>query len=99
MSDSSPQTEEAGAREVFEETHIRIDPAEIREFRVRSAPDGTLLIFGLASRRTAAELPLFTATDETTDRVVRRTLTDMAFELHAEAGKAFFASELQNKSL
>lgn len=82
--------QEAGAREVLEETHIRIDPAEIREFRVRSAPDGTLLIFGLASPRTAAELPPFTVTEETTDRAVRRALTDMAFELHTEVGQAFF---------
>lgn len=40
--------QEAGAREVLEETHIVIGPEEIREFRVRSAPDGTLLIFGVA---------------------------------------------------
>jgi ADP-ribose pyrophosphatase YjhB (NUDIX family) len=82
--------QEAGAREVFEETHIRIDPAEIREFRVRSAPDGTLLIFGLARPRLVAELPPFAATDETTEREVRRELTGMAFQLHAETGEAFF---------
>lgn len=89
--------QEAGAREVFEETQVRIDPAEIREFQVRSAPDGTILIFGLASRRTAAELPPFTATEETTDRVVHSTFTDMAFKLHTEAGEAFFAMENDNR--
>lgn len=82
--------QEAGAREVFEETHLQIDPAEIREFQVRSAPDGTLLIFGLARPSGAATLPPFTVTDETTERVVRRELTGMAFELHAQAGEAFF---------
>ncbi len=82
--------QEAGAREVFEESHLEIDPAEIREFQVRSAPDGTLLIFGLANPRTAAQLPPFIPTAETTERVVRRELTDMAFELHAQAGRAFF---------
>ena len=82
--------QEAGAREVFEETHLEIDPADICEFQVRSAPDGTLLIFGLAKPRAVATLPLFTATNETTERVVRRELTEMAFELHTRAGEAFF---------
>ncbi len=82
--------QEAGAREVFEETRLEIVPDEICEFQVRSAPDRTLLIFGLAKPRAAATLPLFTATNETTERVVRRELTDMAFELHARAGEAFF---------
>ncbi|MCD4689748.1 MAG: NUDIX domain-containing protein [Desulfuromonadaceae bacterium] len=82
--------QEAGAREVLEETHLQIDPAEIREFQVRSAPDGTLLIFGLARPRGAGTLPPFSVTDETTERVVRRELAGMAFELHAQAGEAFF---------
>jgi ADP-ribose pyrophosphatase YjhB (NUDIX family) len=85
--------QEAGAREVLEETHVRIEPDEIREFRVRSAPDGTLLIFGLARPRSADELPPFAPTDETTERVVRRELVDMAFQLHAEAGMAFFGGQ------
>jgi ADP-ribose pyrophosphatase YjhB (NUDIX family) len=82
--------QQAGAREVFEESHVRIDPAEIRDFQVRSAPDGTLLIFGLARPRTAGQLPPFTATGETTERRVCRELTGMAFELHTLAGMAFF---------
>ncbi len=82
--------QEAGAREVREETHLQIDPSEIREFQVRSAPDGTLLIFGLAQPRTAEQLPPFRATTETTERVVRQELRDMAFELHRLAGEAFF---------
>lgn len=82
--------QEAGAREVLEETHVAVDPAEIREFRVRSAPDGTLLIFGLAAPRRAADLPDFEPTDETTERAVRCALNGMAFQLHAEAGMAFF---------
>ena len=38
--------QEAGAREVMEEPGLILAPGEICEFRVRSAPDGTLLIFG-----------------------------------------------------
>lgn len=82
--------QEAGAREVLEESHVQIDPTEIIEFQVRSAPDDTLLIFGLAQPRTSARLPPFMVTDETTERRVSRELTGMAFELHALAGMAFF---------
>jgi ADP-ribose pyrophosphatase YjhB (NUDIX family) len=82
--------QEAGAREVLEESHVQIDPAEIVEFQVRSAPDDTLLIFGLAQTRKSAQLPPFMVTDETTERTVRRELTGMAFDLHAQAGMAFF---------
>lgn len=49
--------QEAGAREVEEETGLRIEPATIREFAVRSAPDGTLLVFGMAAPLRAADLP------------------------------------------
>jgi ADP-ribose pyrophosphatase YjhB (NUDIX family) len=87
--------QEAGAREVLEETHVRIDPAEIREFLVRSAPDGTLLIFGLANPRSADDLPSFEPTDETTARKVSSELLDMAFQLHTEAGTVFFDGQGQ----
>ncbi len=81
--------QEAGAREVFEETNVVLDPSEIREFRVRSAPDGTLLIFGLASPRSSDGLPPFSVTEETTERIVHSQLSDMAFELHTEVGLEF----------
>ena len=83
--------QEAGAREVFEETGLIIEPEEIQEFGVRSAPDGTILIFGLAQPRASAGLPPFTPTPETTERLVGKPLPDeLAFPLHAEAMAAFF---------
>lgn len=82
--------QEAGSREVLEETRVSIDPDEIREFLVRSAPDGTLLIFGLAQPRSAVDLAPFTPTDETTGRKVSSEFVDMAFQLHTEAGTLFF---------
>src|SRR5205085_2744337 len=51
--------QQAGARELREETGIVIDPGEIRDFRVLSAPDGTVLIFGVAGKRAARDLPRF----------------------------------------
>jgi ADP-ribose pyrophosphatase YjhB (NUDIX family) len=81
----------AGAREVFEETGLQLDPQEIRDFRVLSAPDGTVLIFGLAGRRRAAELPAFAPTDEASECVVLRSPEELAFPLHTQAVSEFFA--------
>lgn len=84
--------QEAGAREVFEETGLQIDPAEISELRVRSAPDGTLIIFGLAFSRDLAALPPFIPNPEASERVVLTEPVEMAFALHEEIIQAYFAS-------
>ena len=43
--------QQAGARELFEETGIVIRPEDVREFRVKSAPGGTtLMVFGASAR-------------------------------------------------
>lgn len=83
--------QEAGAREVMEETGVTIDPAEIQDFRVLSAPDGTVLIFGLAQSRTFAELPAFTPNNETSEMVVRAAPEELAFSLHSQVMQEFFA--------
>jgi ADP-ribose pyrophosphatase YjhB (NUDIX family) len=83
--------QEAGARELLEETGLQINPAEVREFLVRSAPEGMLLVFGLANPRRAADLPPFVPNDEATERVVLHGPTELAFPLHTEAVQAFFA--------
>ena len=46
--DNSEQWRDACAREVFEETGITVNADAITLFDVHSAPDGTLLVFGLA---------------------------------------------------
>jgi ADP-ribose pyrophosphatase YjhB (NUDIX family) len=83
--------QEAGAREVWEETGLRLDPAEIRDFAVLTA-DGYLLVFGLAASRTAADLPPFTPTNETSERVVLPGPADLAFSLHTQALAMYFAA-------
>lgn len=86
------ETWQAGcARELFEETGIRISPEEVRVFDVKSAPDGPLLVFGLASPRDAASLPPFRPTDETTERVVITKPEPLAFPLHTDVAEAWFA--------
>ena len=84
--------QEAGARELLEETGTRIDPAEIQDFRVLSAPDGTVLIFGLARRREPADLPAFVENTETSECTVVTDPDKMAFPLHAQAVREFFTS-------
>jgi ADP-ribose pyrophosphatase YjhB (NUDIX family) len=77
--------QEAGARELREETGIEISAGEIRTFDVKSAPDGTVLVFGVAEPRRASDLPPFTPTDETTERVVVKEAVTLAFPLHTAA--------------
>jgi ADP-ribose pyrophosphatase YjhB (NUDIX family) len=84
--------QEAGAREVWEETGLRLDPAEIRDFRTLSDPaGGFLLVFGLADPRTAADLPRFTPNKETLECVITPAPQELAFPLHTEAMRAYFA--------
>jgi ADP-ribose pyrophosphatase YjhB (NUDIX family) len=80
----------AAARELFEETGIQIDAGEIADFRVLSAPDGTVLIFGLARPRKLADLPAFQGTDETSERVVCDKPMELAFSLHTQVMRDFF---------
>jgi ADP-ribose pyrophosphatase YjhB (NUDIX family) len=80
----------AAARELFEETGIVIEPAEVRDFRVLSAPDGTLLVFGLANKRSAAELPEFVLSEETEEIVIAEQPLELAFSLHEQVMQEFF---------
>jgi ADP-ribose pyrophosphatase YjhB (NUDIX family) len=82
--------QEAGAREVMEETGITVDPHSIEDFRVLSAPDSTILIFGLAKPTTLAALPEFQPTNETSERVIITAPQELAFSLHEQAVQEFF---------
>jgi ADP-ribose pyrophosphatase YjhB (NUDIX family) len=82
--------QQACAREVNEETGLIIDPAEIREFAVRSAPDNALLVFGLARPRRQAELPPFRLDAETLECLILKQPEELAFSLHSEAVKEYF---------
>lgn len=81
----------AGAREVAEEVGLAIDPAQIQTFAVRSAPDGTLLVFGLAAPLRASDMPPFVPNDEASERLVISGPTELAFPLHTEVAALYFA--------
>ncbi len=83
--------QEAGAREVLEETGAFIDPEEIREFGVRNGRDGTLIIFGTARPRPADSLPPFTANEECSERLVLTAPAPMAFPTHEEMIERFLS--------
>lgn len=83
----------AGAREVYEETGIRIDSASLHEFAVHSTPDGNnVLIFGLAAAVKKADLPEFVANEEVSERLLAFSPCDLAFPLHAQVMQQYFAS-------
>ena len=80
----------AVAREVGEETGIRIEANGLRLFDAVSAPDGTLLVFGLAPPMTQADLPPFVATNETSETVIGREPMELAFSTHTEMMARYF---------
>lgn len=82
---------QAGAREVREETQGLIDPDQIMLFDVQSAPDGTVLIFGLAPPLDAAVVDNFASTGETSALAVAHAPQELAFSTHTEAMARYFA--------
>ena len=81
----------AAAREVYEESGVAVSDSEVRLFDARSAPDGTLLVFGTASPRRSMDLPTFVASDEVGERNVLTAPAELAFPLHTEAARRWFA--------
>lgn len=91
--DKGERWQAAAARELREETGIVVAPEQVRLFDVHSAPDGTLLVFGLGPTLTEPSLPPFRATDETSERVIVRGGQELAFGLHTRVLEAFFRGE------
>lgn len=86
--------QQAAARELFEETGLRIDAGEIEHVRTLSSDrgDGVLLVFGRANPRPATILDGFVPTAETSELVVIRGATELAFPLHTQVVAEFFAA-------
>jgi ADP-ribose pyrophosphatase YjhB (NUDIX family) len=85
--------QDAAARELAEETGIRVDAAAIRELEVRSGDDGTLLVFAAAPPITRAELAAFNPSEEVSELVVvGGPRDDVVFPFDAELIENFAAS-------
>ena len=91
--------QEAGARELREETGITLAPTDLNLFDTRSAPDGTLLVFGLAPHRRAADLPPFIPTNETSETTIMPGPGPLAFSTHTEVATCWWQQDWwqQNK--
>jgi ADP-ribose pyrophosphatase YjhB (NUDIX family) len=86
------ETWQAGAaRELGEETGLKADPADVRLFDARSAPDGTLLVFGLLPRLAdASTLPPTPPGDETLGVEVLHGPAELGFSLHTQVANRWF---------
>lgn len=80
----------AVAREVWEETGIKIEVEKLQLFDTLSAPDGTVLIFGLLVSENEIELPDFQANNETQELVVLENFQPLAFPLHTKVCERYF---------
>jgi ADP-ribose pyrophosphatase YjhB (NUDIX family) len=83
--------QEAGARELQEETGVQTGPERLTVFRVYSAPDGTLLIFALAPAHSEDDLPPFSPSPEASERVILPAPVELAFSLHTRVLGEYFA--------
>ncbi|MEZ4733228.1 MAG: NUDIX domain-containing protein [Caldilineaceae bacterium] len=83
----------AGAREVWEEAGLQIDPATLREVRVFSAPDNTLIIVALAPRLASDQLADFITSTEANERVIVTAPQELAFPLHTEVLTDYLAGK------
>lgn len=80
--------QQAARREVWEETGISLDPDQIQPFWTASAPDSTLLVFGLALPLPG--LPEFHPTEETSELVIATEAITLVFSLHTAALKRYY---------
>ncbi|NUR87708.1 MAG: NUDIX domain-containing protein [Nonomuraea sp.] len=84
--------QQAAARELREETGVEIAAGQVALFDVISAPDGTVLIFGLGPRTSAAGLPPVAPTSETTGWSVIHGPAELAFSTHTQVVAAYFTA-------
>jgi ADP-ribose pyrophosphatase YjhB (NUDIX family) len=82
---------QAGAvREVREETGLELAQENIRLARVHSAPDSTILIFGIAPIQPASILGTLSLSSETSEIVLLESYAELAFPLHSAVAEEFF---------
>ena len=80
-------------REIEEETGLRLPAEAVQLYDVLTALDGYVLIFGLLSPLTRADLPDFVPNDETSELVVVHEPTELAFPLHNQAATRYWKSQ------
>jgi 8-oxo-dGTP pyrophosphatase MutT (NUDIX family) len=82
----------AATRELREETGLTADPATVTLFDTVSAPDGTLLVFGLLPPlASASALPPSAPNDESSGWEILAGPTELGFSIHTTVANRFFA--------
>ncbi|MFJ3585784.1 NUDIX domain-containing protein [Streptomyces sp. NPDC090127] len=89
--DQSEDWRDAVVRELREETWIEASAEDVRLADALSSQGGHLLLFGLLPTRAADELPPSAPTDETSGSHLLRAPAELAFPLHTEAVRRWFA--------
>lgn len=84
--------QQAAVRELAEETGLQADADAVEVFDVLSAPDGTVLIFGVAPALDEAAIDGFEPNAEASELVVLREPRALAFDLHTEIARRWFAA-------
>ncbi len=84
----------AAVRELHEETGVRADAHAVKDLRVLSAPDGTLLVFGtIPPIERATALGAFAPSDEVSGlAIVDEPPGDVVFPLHAQVLEEWFSA-------
>ncbi len=86
------------ARELWEETGIKIPAESFTLFDVHSPANGGLvLIFGIASAMSATDLPAFVPNEEVLAWDILRKFELWAFPLHTLVTEAFFSQKAGRK--
>jgi ADP-ribose pyrophosphatase YjhB (NUDIX family) len=80
----------AAARELFEETGIQVEPNDIHAELVLSAPDSTILIFGMSLAVSVQEVSQAHTSSETSEVSIIWDPEDLAFPLHETVVNHFF---------
>lgn len=89
--DHAEDWKHAVVRELREETGIETRPDDVRLADALSSPEGHLILFGLLPERPATALPPSAPTDETSGYTLLRAPAPLAFPLHTEAARSWFA--------
>ena len=90
--DAGESWQEATARELREETGLTADPATVRLYDTVSAPDGTLLVFGILPPLVSADaMPASAANDESYGWQVLKEPAELGFDIHTAVAGRYFA--------
>lgn len=84
--------QEAGARELLEETGIAVTPGEIGLYEVMNGLDDTVVIYGLANRQPESVVRPFRS-NETEEVVLIREPRELGFPMHTQVVRRYFAEQ------